>query len=368
MRGFFRHILLALFTAALFGCAEEIYTPCPAEIDSANLCLSVSVSDGAPYLGLKSSTKAEYANAFTDGEKMQTLRIVIVDKDGIVEHNEYFDFHQTPTIEFGTARFKVAPDNRKTVYLFANENALKSNGSKIIGYDFENGITVGRQFPSDEVAELKINLTENTEQLSPELLPMCEKHELTNIVYTQKELEYEYSANLFVVRAATKFTFNVRNETLKAVTVNNLNIDKLARIEYYMPKGTTYSEPDAATGGREILSYEVPTVANNDYYTFNTNLVNNTSIEVSEDFEPLGNPIYLLEGKYTDAASDGKNYKLSLTVNGTEYTEYFPDLAQLPRNTHVVVNISIKGKDAEVSCTVQVMPYGAYELDPEFGI
>ncbi len=375
MSGLYKNILLlVLLTAILCGCVEGNTLQTLPQADSARLYLKVSACDGAPYLGLKTRA-ATYSQAVKPGEMMQTLRIVIVRPDGIVEHNRYFDFHQTPTIEFGAAEFEVSPDTEKTVYLFANENALKTNGSKIINFDFDQ-ITVGSQFPADDVANLQISLTENTERLSGELLPMCEKHQLTDIVYTQNNLELEYTADLFVVRAATKFTFNLRNETSKEVTISNLNIDKLARIEYYMPNGTTYSAPDPDTGGREITGYNVPTVANNDYYTFLSNLANDANGngkvidagDESDDFKPLGEDIYLLEGKYTDAASNGKNYKLSLTVNGNTYSEYFPELEQLPRNTHVVVNISIKGKDAEVSCTVQVMPYGAYELEPEFGI
>lgn len=366
MSGYLRHIFSLIIAAAvLFGCAKEEGMQ-PQQDDFARLCLNVSVFDGAAYLGLP--TKAEYADAATDGEKMQTLRIVIVRPDGTVEHNKYFDFHQSPTTEFGTAKFKVEPDAEKTVYLFANENAPSmTDGGKALNYNFDQKIVVGQQFPTDEVANLQINLTENVEQLSPVLLPMCEKHLLSNIVYTEKDLAYEYAADLFVVRAATKFTFNIKNETSSDVTVSDLKVDKLARIEYYMPNGTIYSEPDATTGGREITGYNVPTIANNDYYTFKTNLVTDKVIKANmSEFTSLGKPIYLLEGKYTDAASEGKNYKLSLTINGVEDSEYFPALPQLPRNTHAVVNITIN--DSGLSCTVQVMPYGAYELNPDFGI
>lgn len=339
--------------------------PTSEQSDFARLCLSVSTFDGAPYLGLTS--RAEYANAATDGEKMQTLRIVIVRPDGTVEHNKYFDFHQTPTTEFGVATFKVAPDTRKIVYLFANENAPKpTDDSKLLNYDFNQKIVIGQQFPAAEIADLKISLTENVEQLSSTMLPMCEKHILDNIVYTEKNRAYEYSDDLFVVRAATKFTFNIKNMTSQQVVTSNLKIDKLARIEYYMPNGTVYSEPDVTMGGREITGYNVPTINNNDYYTFKSAIADKTLEANMADFISLGAPIYLLEGKYTDAESGGKNHKLSLTINGVEDSAYFPELPTLPRNTHAVVNITIK--DAGISCTVQVMPYGAYELNPDFGI
>ena len=366
MSTFVRHILLTLISiAVLCSCTKGDDVPTSEQSDFARLCLSVSTFDGAPYLGLTS--RAEYANAATDGEKMQTLRIVIVRPDGTVEHNKYFDFHQTPTTEFGVATFKVAPDTQKIVYLFANENAPKpTDDSKLLNYDFNQKIVIGQQFPEAEIADLKISLTENVEQLSSTMLPMCETHILDNIVYTEKNRAYEYSADLFVVRAATKFTFNIKNMTSQQVVTSNLKIDKLARIEYYMPNGTEYSEPDVTMGGREITGYNVPTINNNDYYTFKSAIADKTLEANMADFISLGAPIYLLEGKYTDAESGGKNHKLSLTINGVEDSAYFPELPTLPRNTHAVVNITIK--DAGISCTVQVMPYGAYELNPDFGI
>lgn len=350
---------------ALCSCTKGDDVPASAQSDFARLCLSVSTFDGAPFLGLTS--RAEYEDAATDGEKMQTLRIVILHPDGTVEHNKYFDFHQIPTTEFGEATFKVVPDTKKIVYLFANENAPKpTDGGKLLAYDFDSKIVVGQPFPEAEVADLKISLTENVEQLSPTLLPMCEKHVLDNIVYTENNRAYEYSADLFVVRAATKFTFNIKNETSQTVTTKDLKVDKLARVEYYMPNGTIYSEPDATTGGREITGYNVPTIENNDYYTFKSTIADKTLEANMSEFISLGDPIYLLEGKYTDAESGGKNHKLSLTINGVEDSAYFPELPTLPRNTHAVVNITIK--DAGISCTVQVLPYGAYLLEPEFGI
>ena len=57
-------------------------------------------------------------------------------------------------------------------------------------------------------------------------------------------------------------------------------------------------------------------------------------------------PIYLLEGKFTDPA-DKRNYSMSLWIDGAKMSSYFPPLSQLPRNTHVVVTIALTGAEAQ---------------------
>lgn len=75
-------------------------------------------------------------------------------------------------------------------------------------------------------------------------------------------------------------------------------------------------------------------------------------------------PFYLLEGKYLDS-SDARNYSMSVTLDGTQYSAYFPDVASLPRNTHVVVVITIGTYG--LNWSVDVFPYGEVILNPGFG-
>lgn len=77
-------------------------------------------------------------------------------------------------------------------------------------------------------------------------------------------------------------------------------------------------------------------------------------------------PIYLLEGKHVDD-NDPRNYSLEISVNNIRRTHYFPELATLPRNTHVVVNITCD-VDTKITCKVDVIPYSEITLDPGFGL
>ena len=54
-----------------------------------------------------------------------------------------------------------------------------------------------------------------------------------------------------------------------------------------------------------------------------------------------------------------------MTINGLEYSDFLPDLSQLPRNTHAVVRATFNAVSVEV--TVEVLPYGEVILKPGFG-
>ena len=143
----------------------------------------------------------------------------------------------------------------------------------------------------------------------------------------------------------------------------------MSRKEYYLPNNTTYTFTKDEKG--EIISgvvedYNVATIQNNEHYTFGRTF---DAISVAKGEEKALEPFYLLESKYTDStSSDPKlNYKTSITLDGiTLESKYLPNLSQLPRNSHVVVYITI-GKGYEISCTVDVRPYGEIILKPGFG-
>lgn len=59
-------------------------------------------------------------------------------------------------------------------------------------------------------------------------------------------------------------------------------------------------------------------------------------------------------------------------VGNTSFGEFtlesfFPNLSALPRNTHVVVRITINDAN-DISWQVDLRPYGEVVLEPEFGI
>ena len=70
---------------AAAGC--NIWSGYGPEDGMSELSISVSVSN-TPAMPTN-----DYIGALNDGEKIQTLRIVIVRENGVIEHNRYMDFY-----------------------------------------------------------------------------------------------------------------------------------------------------------------------------------------------------------------------------------------------------------------------------------
>ena len=119
------------------------------------------------------------------------------------------------------------------------------------------------------------------------------------------------------------------------------------------------------SGTFEVSDYIVPNTGLNNYYVFSKQFNKRiTTAGDKGDGVTALEPIYLLEGKYDEADND-LNYSVSMTINGKEYSEYFPDVKTLPRNTHVVVLVSIG--QYGLDWTVDVIPYQEVILNPGFG-
>lgn len=305
-----------------------------------NLDISVALSE----LALQTPDVPEEA---TNDEKMHSLRIIVVRPDNRVEDNRFLEFSEaTERYEYET--FKVAGNETKRIYLFVNEHTTieteaTSVSRKLIDYDLA-GIFPGQPFP-EALADLTIQLNDDSEQIAGPL-PMSDCH-------TVKVADTDAGYTLFVTRAAVKFSFRIINRGHDERRLSGIAVDKMARKAYLLPKDVTHNDR------HEIVDYRVPAIGNNEYYTFEkeTDLSLPAGTWVSLD------PIYLLEGKYTDADSGGKNYRMSVLLDGeVRLSDYFPDLAQLPRNTHVVVNVTIN--DSRIDWQVDLVPYGEVVPDP----
>lgn len=359
----------------LCGCSiysKEGDIPVAENTSKVKLGVSVALTDGAAFLGMQS--RGTLAEAVGDGEKMQTLRIIIVRPDGTVEHNRYYDFHQVPTTYFATAQFEVVGGETKKVYLFANENTKFDSGRKVANYDFA-AIKVGEQFPTNDITGKDIetdetSLIEVNDALTQMALPlfMSECHSVDVPEKKDKNVE------LIIVRAAVKFTFRIINKSNEPLALNQLTISKLARREYLLPNdvvyGTELSKEDGTTI-TYIKSYKVPMIGNNEHYNFKATFADKTvpAKSATGNGEVVLDPIYLLESNYNDDSStEGRNYKISLTVGDETYENgYFNNLTALPRNTHVVVDVTLNDELTGLVCEVRVYPYGEYWLYPEFG-
>lgn len=369
-------IVALVLGVLLCGCSiysKEGDIPVAENTSKVKLGVSVALTDGAAFLGMQS--RGSLAEAVDAGEKMQTLRIIIVRPDGTVEHNRYYDFHQVPTTYFATAQFEVVGGETKDVYLFANENTKFDSGRKVAEYDFA-AIKVGEQFPTNDITGKDIetddaSLIEVNDALTQMALPlfMSECHSVDVPEKQDKNVE------LIIVRAAVKFTFRIINTSNEPLALNQLTISKLARREYLLPNGVEYGfEPSVEDGTTitYIKSYKVPMIGNNEHYNFKATFADKTvpaKSATGNDGEVVLDPIYLLESNYNDDPSTtGRNYKISLTVGDETYENgYFNNLTALPRNTHVVVDVTLNDELTGLECVVRVYPYGEYWLYPEFG-
>lgn len=379
MKQLFRHTFAALALVFMaLGCVSidhESYDV------MSELTISVSVSNtpGIPITNAPESKAvidvSKYIGPAHDGEKIQTLRIVIVRPDGTIEHNRYMDFQgavKKAYMEVADIAFKVVGPEQKKVYLFVNENSVKKDmtgaETKIVNYDF-NTLEVGKQFPADAIADLKISLFDSYDTIP------CEEHQATASLpmsecHTVQMPAMDHHVDLYVTRAAVKFTYVFDNQTSKPYSLSQLTISKGSRLEYYMPRISYAGDP--FTSAFSVENYDVPNINNNDYYIFKRFAASDRSITLSAESETTLPSFYLLEGKYEDPKkvvdSSGKqlNYSMSATLDGVVYESYFPDVPWLPRNTHVVAVITIR--DHDVEWTVDVYPYGEYWLNPGFGI
>ena len=350
--------IIALCFLALFlsGCDQNT-DPTP-DVALVNFRIDVFTADtwGA-------QTRSEISYAATEDEKMHTLRIIVVRPDNTVEDNRFFDL-SSGLERYEAPRFEVVGREWKRVYLFANERTeVPVAGTdpvvsrKLVDYDLES-IAPGHQFPTEALSNLEMHLDGNTDEVLG-AIPMSECHR----VWVPNK---DHSCTLWITRAAVKFTFRFTNRSSVNYTLKGLTIDKLAHREYFMPRNAVYTNRVASDGTayREITSFDVPLLGNNGYYTYGSLEGLDVSLPAGGEAKEIG-PIYLLEGKYTDAA-DARNYSMSIVLDGVKLSSYFPQLSQLPRNTHVVVSVEVN--DVEVNWQVELVPYTEKKLEPVFGL
>lgn len=345
-------LLLSLASFLFAGCIFSDMETGRADV-SVTLSLRVDVTN----LPVCTPSTRGYEDPESDGEKMQNLRIIIVRPNGTIEHNKFIDL-TSPSMT-AEHKFEVAGNEEKTVWLVANES------NPTVKFNFAS-LTPGNIVANSVLENQLIQFNSDSETI-PFPLPM------TSVTKVNVPGE-DYSENLQIVRAATKFTYIIANNTSNPLYLSSLKINKGARKEYLFPRitkssswgdytdgGTTVTVPD----GMLIENYEVPLVGNNEYYEFQKAC----DLTIGAGNEVKLEPFFLLEGKYTDSASKGRNYSTALTINGLDYSGYLPDLPQLPRNTHAVVRASFSKNnlDLTVNVTVEVLPYGEVILEPGFG-
>lgn len=365
------------------GCgAEHVIPEEPVEDGLAVMCLNIGLADA---IGgeLTRASEVDSENYFedpeTEFEKINTLRIIIVDSEGNVEHNRYLPFSES--VAAVRSVFKVKKLEKKQIYLFANELS-KSEWDNNGYYDFTK-LVKGVPFPAEEIVALTVGADENGVLFDNSgerktYIPLNEHFDVELTSQTPgTEEEPSETFNLFITRAAVKFTFSI--DAGSEVGSNSFHIEKIlfSRVggtEFLLPNETVYDPgkdltSDFPKGGRFITSYSLPQDAGGSSYTFFPQSFGKGSDGTAQRTATYSPYIYFAESK--PVGNNG--YEVSLKVRRDDDDEEFdfgpvrlPNLPDFPRNTHVKVNFRFNSYGVE--CTVTLVPYIGVWLNPIFGI
>ncbi len=385
MRFFNRHINLIFLLgciAVLAGCntSDEPRTGVDEEMADANICIDISlINSGA--LSSRGSTVVDDLNYFeapvSGYEQISTMRIIVVDERGRVEHNRFLSFDSPVTNT--KAVFKVKALETKQIYLFGNE--LPKEGWEGKGYYDFSSIRAGQRFPVEELEALTVNcsapgapMIDNT-GATRTYLPINEHFERT-LTATNPGTETEPSEtfSFFVTRSGVKFsveaTYDGRLTSPQSVlTIDSVKINAIGNKEYLLPNATEYSPAknvDSTSEGRFITACKVPTDGV-------VNSIISLPAELTFPLSGQGKSVYAPEIYYPETAlASGLKYQLQIVtgvkaVDGPLYSEWvdLPNLDDLPRNTHVIIRLHLE--EQLLSCRVDLLPYREISLNPQYG-
>ena len=375
--------LAALALPLMVACSsqEESF---PEEISEATLYLNIEP------VGLSRTGTA----TLPDNEKMYSVRVIILHPDGTVEHNKFYALDGAE--EQNLILLKVTPNEKKKIYLFANEGSV----STVEGVAGVNS-TLSAFFDSYGEGSSGFEETVNGLYFAPDYsdgnpIPMSSMYEID--IPEKGVIEKTF----YVVRVATKFTMNFINWRGENVTVSNFTIASHADknflmahvndseqnrqlfngkswIDWLREVSETSSENDdyATTEAAGWLKdYRLPAQANKALiYTHGTVTIGKPTVDIDtpDNSKPgvASNPpvFYLPESMNLKAgATDGEQeYTLTLNIGGVAepFICKLPNLKALFRNTHVIVNIALY-RSMEIE--VDVIPYSEVTLDPIFGL
>lgn len=360
-------------------------------------------------------------------DRVKTLRIVIVSQgkeEGtenaawVVEHNKTVSWGSQLSNKY---TFEVAPDSRKRIYLIANES--NDNGNSLVGADGKPLDFTDKQFIPDDTGRVPVDnyvfdVSTSGYSYTPSALPMTALYEI-DVPPLNKfpDGKLTYPDPLYLVRAATKFSFKFTNQSKKRdITVTGIDINGVITDQMYlMPHvnkkddkywvveetktdgNVTYKSLDlekdwidwmgyeanasqSGTDNKWLTDYKVPTSV-----TSTATVDASLKIPAATDAQPspsaeTSNAIYLPESKTIKGGSNPlelQEYSITVrtkerAVGGTEEevktypSKTLPHLASFFRNTHVVVGF-IFTEDAD-ELVVDVIPFTSVELKPDYGL
>lgn len=334
--------VLAAVIAA--GCSDRAVT---GEPSAGTAMLNIRLSDGT------SRGDADPAN---DGERIQTLRIIVLDGDGFAEHNTLRDLRTNPAMLVSGIDLPVKSDDLKTIIFVANEAgktiADPSTGSEENLSDFLEAINA----PAGQWVDIS-RLRGLTLQTRPDGC-MDSPLAITAIHNYYIGTAPNYSAVFNIHRAAAKYSVSVVNsDPLNSHTLNSVSFDNIATGEYLFPEADFSNDSQDA-----IVAYRPAQTSGNELtVTVGREIAPGEQIDLP--------PIYLPEGPVTTAEAP---YRLCLTLDGIrtawatisyarEGSPATVPMTDLPRNTNVTIDISLNY--VSFTAGVTVCPWQTSTID-----
>lgn len=338
--------MLAAFVlaAALQSCGSDS-EPVPGGTGRSLLRLHVGLSS--------EGTRASEADKLPAGagEKMQSLRAIIIGAGGFTEHNVKWDLSADPDIVHTTKAFDVRSDETKTIVFVANEEGktiVLPDGTKTDAEEYFSGIdaAAGEKVDVDELRGITFQTADNSTDGKTLDTPLA----ITAIHEYYIGDAPQYSASFYIHRAAVKYSYRFINKSATHdAVINSVSINNVASRQYLFPDADftdatqlfwdAYRTPDAS--GSEL---EVPV---------------NVTVKAGETYNMP--PVYLPEGHASTADAP---YMTGFRIDGSflgwqnlqwhipENTSGLTLMTDLPRNTHVIVNVAFNYLEFDISYTI----------------
>lgn len=400
--------------AASTACSSGDEPGRPAD-DESTVTLKFNIAAVDPSDG-QGSRATEFEDAELVREMIRTLRIIIVHDDPtdasrkVVEFNQFWDLAGEAGADDKTAiaasaskeinvyagtveKGQEAKDvyDMKDIYVIANEHGLYSGYShstfadvsdRVLGaIDLSNEAYGSGMHLDDEALKRLERLTFDF-RLSDNvngLIPMAEHHKVkVRHPRTDEQgniVDREQSVSLFVTRALVKVTVKVTNTTSSPLELTGYRLTNMATKGYLFPVETLYSpakeecQEENPLTDREITSFAIPAQQLGQMErTFTVKTAadgdNPYALEPIAAGQTVTLPsVYMPESQ----SADGFSFDISLFDEFRGTPQLLKDMDALPRNTHLIINVTI-GENSGMTINTVVLPYIGVNLEPGFGI
>lgn len=390
MKTFLKHIIFVLVCAAAFvSCASDAPDPAvngsggkvrlllrvginaPAGETAGSRAAAGEYPDGYPY---------EFEDAATVYEGINTLRVIIVDARGVIEHNKVSTFPDRIPVNgdlYGDMEFGVKGDETKRVYLIANEASI------VPAVDWTQ-YDAGSHLTETEMTKLVMYRDWTGKTASPYIdntgvdksyVPMTEFFDV-KIKAAEGEGTVQ-SETLFITRAVVKFSFFAQSSSPvgESFRISSITFNSVMEKSYLIPNETSYlpaKYPLSPNFKRVVTAFETPGFSGNRVepivftpasFGFNAN---GSTTAYENHYSP---ELYYCETRNSNA---GDTYTVNCTVEWGDsqttetQTVQLPNLPSFPRNTHVKVYFRMV--ERKLNASVVLMPYIGVWLNPTFGV